>query len=101
MQAFLFISALLLSASIGFVLAWRGMHWAKAWLVASLFIPASLWIAQVFAPTPWFGVALFFGSLAGIFLGGAAVLAAHLAAQVLASHRAGKRSKSRKQATNF
>jgi hypothetical protein len=72
----IFIAVLAAAFATGFILRYRGMNWFVAWLVASLVIPAILYVSEALGPTGWFGVALIYGTIYGVALGGAGVFAA-------------------------
>ena len=74
-----FLAVLFASFLVGLGLRLRGMHWLQAWIAASLVIPASIFIMDFLQPSGWLGVALFFGTLYGIGLGGLGVLIGWLA----------------------
>jgi hypothetical protein len=79
MATALFLAVLFASFLVGLGLRLRGMHWLRAWIAASLVIPVSMLIVDLLQPTGWLGVALFFGTLYGIGLGGLGVLIGWLA----------------------
>ena len=74
-----FLAVLFASFLVGLGLQLRGMHWLRAWIAASLVIPVSIFIVDLLQPSEWLGVALFFGTLYGIGLGGVGVLIGWLA----------------------
>lgn len=74
----IFITILIAAAATGFLLKWKRMHWLLAWFVSSLVIPASIYVQQLVSPSEWFGVAVFFGALYSLGLGGIGVLVASL-----------------------
>ena len=74
-----FLAVLFASFLVGLGLRLRGMHWLRAWIAASLVIPVSIFIVDLLQPSGWLGVALFFGTLYGIGLGGVGVLIGWLA----------------------
>jgi hypothetical protein len=79
MATVFFLAVLFASFLVGLGLRLRGMHWLRAWIAASLVIPVSMLIVDFLQPSGWLGVALFFGTLYGIGLGGLGVLIGWLA----------------------
>lgn len=72
------LTILAAATATGFLLKWKRMHWLLSWLVSSLVIPTSLYIDQLMSPSGWFGVAILFGTLYSVGLGGSGVLVASL-----------------------
>jgi len=75
----IFLAVLAAAFGTGFILRYLGMTWFVAWLIASVVIPTILYVSELLDPVGWLSVAMFFGTLYGIALGGAGVLAAVLA----------------------
>jgi hypothetical protein len=84
----IFIGVLGAAAATGFILRYRGMNWFVAWLVASMVIPSILYVSELVQPTGWLGVAVVFGGVYGIALGGAGVLAGWFATRRPNGHAA-------------
>ena len=74
-----FLALLAASFLVGLGLRLRGTHWLRAWIAASLIIPVSISVVDFLQPSGWLGVALFFGTLYGIGLGGLGVVIGWLA----------------------
>ena len=88
MNQLIFIGVLGAAAVTGFILRYLGMTWFVAWLVASMVIPTILYVGELLQPTGWLGVAVFFGGIYGVVLGGIGVLAAWLVTKKRDGHAA-------------